>query len=829
MARGALRVWVAGFFAVATLVATFPLILHLPDAVPVDLGDPLLNAWILAWDAHALTTDPLHFFDANIFYPFPQPLTYSDALLSGALLVAPVMLVTHNAVLACNVLLLLSLWLAGFGSYLLVRDLTRHELAAVVAGCLFAFCPYVRAQFAHVQLLQIGWLPLALLFLRRAFRGGGSRDVVLFAACCVCLALASFYLMYLGAVAIGTFLVVEAWANRVGPRVQAGAWVRLVGALALVGLCVIPFGLPYARTQQLFHFQWPVQLIRDLSATWIDFASVLPGHSVYGTVLGRSLQTDWPAEHALFPGLAVLVLALVAVVRLNSMCREDRRELVCYVAMGVVALVLSFGPMARLTRLAEAVPVPYALVDRLVPGFGEAVPMPYALLDRLVPGFAALRVPARFELVLILALAVMAGFGVKALDTVWARTVSSGLRRVFLTGVAAAALLELVPGPTTLHPIETGATVPPVYAWLAAQDPKTVVAEIPATPAAAFRYVYFSTYHWHPLVNGTSGLTPPESEQLSALLDAFPDSIAVESLESLGVRYVVAHRDALDERTDRALDDIGGAGSRLSVAGSFGSDVVYEIPPVDGMTSLQGHARLELPAVVARGLTPSAVLSVTNDTAHPMSGGVPPVSKAEVTVDDAASASTLGLPVLVQPGARVTRAIPLTIDALSGATGEARVRVHVTGRVDLEAYRTVQTRDMETSAQGTGALRASVLRVTLPPVTRTHRTIQIDVVTRNIGQAVWLADNGGTTGAVGAAIRGWYTADGQPAPVNYGTAAHLDWNVSPGQEASFTILASSPNEPGRYDLVLDLVSEGITWFDDVGGGARTVVPVTVDS
>jgi hypothetical protein len=31
-----------------------------------------------------------------------------------------------------------------------------------------------------------------------------------------------------------------------------------------------------------------------------------------------------------------------------------------------------------------------------------------------------------------------------------------------------------------------------------------------------------------------------------------------------------------------------------------------------------------------------------------------------------------------------------------------------------------------------------------------------------------------------------------------------------------------------YYLVLDLISEGVTWFDDIGGGARTVVPVTVN-
>jgi hypothetical protein len=810
MARAPRHVLAAGLFAVAALVATFPLILHPADSVPVDLGDPLLNAWILAWDAHALATDPLHLFDANIFYPFPQPLTYSDALLSGALPLAPFTLATHNAVLAYNVLLLASLWLCGFGTYLLVRDLTRHELAAVVAGCVFAFCPYLRAQLAHVQLLQIGWLPLALLCLRRALRGGRTRDFVLLAVCCVCLALASFYLTYLAAVAIGTYLVVEVWANGVRP----GAWPRLVGALALVALCVVPFGLPYARTQQLFRFQWPVQLIRDLSATWTDFVSVLPGQPVYGAVLGRFLHTDWPAEHALFPGLAVLGLAAVAVVQFERLGGEDRRELVRYLAIAVVALVLSFGPFARLPRLAEA------------------VPLPYAALYQLVPGFAALRVPARFEFVVMLALAVLAGFGVKALASTWSRHMSIGTRRALLAGVAACALLELVPGPTTLNPIETGAAVPPVYAWLADHDPGAVVAELPVTAAANYRYVYFSTYHWHPLVNGTSGFNPPESDQIWAQLNAVPEPSAVASLQALGVRYLLVHRDALDERTDRALDDLDRARSPLRVAASFGSDVVYELASPDGPTSLQGHARLELPAAVARGVTPSAVLSVTNDTPHGLSGGTPPIGQAVVAVDDAARASPLALPALVRPGARVTRAIPIALGGTPGAADQARVRVHVTGPVDLEAGRTVQIRDMPTSAQRTG-LRASVLRVTLPPVIRTRETIPIDVLARNTGQAVWLGsqgagaqalgplgtlgDAGGTTGAVGAAIRGWYTADGQPAAVPSGTAAHLDWNVGPGQEAT-----------GRYDLVLDLVSERVTWFEDVDGGARTVVPVTVD-
>lgn len=41
-----------------------------------DNGDFVLHEWIMAWVAHAVRTNPLHLFDANIFYPEPGALSY---------------------------------------------------------------------------------------------------------------------------------------------------------------------------------------------------------------------------------------------------------------------------------------------------------------------------------------------------------------------------------------------------------------------------------------------------------------------------------------------------------------------------------------------------------------------------------------------------------------------------------------------------------------------------------------------------------------------------------------------------------------------------------
>jgi hypothetical protein len=65
----------AGYLLLA-LVVTFPLVLSFGRSLS-DPVDPLLNAWILAWEHQALLHFPNEFLDANIFYPHKGTLLYS--------------------------------------------------------------------------------------------------------------------------------------------------------------------------------------------------------------------------------------------------------------------------------------------------------------------------------------------------------------------------------------------------------------------------------------------------------------------------------------------------------------------------------------------------------------------------------------------------------------------------------------------------------------------------------------------------------------------------------------------------------------------------------
>ena len=84
----------AAVYLAAAVAGTWPLAAYLASRLgaPEGPGDPYLNLWILGWDLQALTETPSKLldgrvFDAPIFHPASDTLTYSDHLLLQALLI----------------------------------------------------------------------------------------------------------------------------------------------------------------------------------------------------------------------------------------------------------------------------------------------------------------------------------------------------------------------------------------------------------------------------------------------------------------------------------------------------------------------------------------------------------------------------------------------------------------------------------------------------------------------------------------------------------------------------------------------------------------------
>ena len=131
-----------------------------------NLGDDVfLTLEHLLDRARAGQSNPLHLFDANIFWPHAQSLAYADNLM---VLLAPFALIRWMGgswPLALNVVTLAMLFLSLAATYSLTRWLTDRTDASILAAIAYTFGAFTFAHPAHTQLVLLGFFPLAFLLL----------------------------------------------------------------------------------------------------------------------------------------------------------------------------------------------------------------------------------------------------------------------------------------------------------------------------------------------------------------------------------------------------------------------------------------------------------------------------------------------------------------------------------------------------------------------------------------------------------------------------------------------------------------------------------------
>ena len=125
--------------------------------------------------------------------------------------------------------------------------------------------------------------------------------------------------------------------------------------------------------------------------------------------------------------------------------------------------------------------------------------------------------------------------------------------------------------------------VAPVYRWLARQPAGSVTLELPITmhgdtpdPFEQAGYVYASTYHWQPLINGYSGHLPLTAPETYALAIRMPSLEAVNALGTLGLRYVILHREKM-RRSDIVPWESLSRDAGVEEIGRIGGATVYRV------------------------------------------------------------------------------------------------------------------------------------------------------------------------------------------------------------------------------------------------------------
>ncbi len=474
--------------ALALAILVHDQLLHM-YSVP-DLGDPLFSMWRIGWVAHQIVTDPAHLFDTNIFYPERLTLTLSDPMILPALTAAPLLALGVHPVLAYNLLFLSGLWLSGIATYLLVERLTGSPRAAFIAGLMYACYAYRFDHYSHLELQMTQWMPLGLLALHLFLSTGRWPYAIALAGAVVAQLYSSmyyavFFLVYLTVIAIGLLIIHRPPIRRLV--------LPMAASITLAALLAIPIARAFLAAQPT-KGERGVDEITLYSATPIDY---LRAHIYSGVWRHRMLQNA--PERTLFPGAAPL-------------------------ALGAIGLAPPLGAM----RLAYTAGLLVSFDGSL--GLNGVL---YPYLYRWLAPVRGLRAPARFGAIVGLTLSIFAGFGARrVLRWCRLRTCEHAVFAVLIAFVMIDAWPVL-----TLRPVWT--EPPTIYSALKG-TPGAILAETPmlSDETGNVPFMYFSLWHWSPMVNGYSGFIPKSYADLRKEMATFPSAEGVSALRRRGVTHV---------------------------------------------------------------------------------------------------------------------------------------------------------------------------------------------------------------------------------------------------------------------------------------------------
>jgi hypothetical protein len=193
-----------------------------------------------------------------------------------------------------------------------------------------------------------------------------------------------------------------------------------------------------------------------------------------------------------------------------------------YLLLGSLSFLISLGPTINFR--------------------GEALGKgPFIWFHRLMPGFKALRVPGRMAILVMLSIAVIAGFGASWLMNLLRK--KSHMLMILVGFVLIITLCyEYAAFPLNLEYLPEN--TPPVYSWLAKEKGDFAIIEFPLFQAWHLEapYLYWSTKHWKRVVNGYGAFIPPHFWTLKHYFYQFPSMDYLDLVKKYcPVKYVIVH------------------------------------------------------------------------------------------------------------------------------------------------------------------------------------------------------------------------------------------------------------------------------------------------
>jgi len=793
-------------FSVLTLILTYPIITHISRFLPgYYLMDPILNIYILKWDAMKLLSDPLNLFQASIYYPYSNTLAYSECLIGLLPLYFAVSAVTGDPVAIYNIIILLAYLLSAYGMYLLVKNITGKVYPGIIAGIIFSYSTCLMGLYTHIQVLSIFWSLFMLLFLKKYFESGKVNYFALSLLFFVLQVLSCWYIFF--QIAIMYFLFFLCFFIFKKSFAGAVKLKHVISGVLIAFIVILVFALPYYEVRkEIPAFKRSMEEVAGFSPSPGSYLSVPSANLVYSKLLKPFRNYIFPEEEVFFPGFIPLALFIAG----SFLILKKEKKHSFFIILGIVGFILSLGPFLHIgSRMTD-------------------IPLPYAVLYYFVPGFGSMRFPSRFVLSVMISISVISGYAISKINI----GKSGLLVKTLAVILPVFIILEHVMIPLQEQDVSRMYYTAPVYEWLKSEkgDFGIFEAQYPLSnyydPEVEAEYGYFSLYHGKRVVNGWSGIVPPIYCEVIDKLLRFPSRDMIDFLRGMKVKYIILHRRKYDK--EKWLEFTGNI-SRLEgieFHKRFGEDFVFLLKPL----------KEEKPDLWFELMVPERIKA---GTLRKMNAGFLILNKGRYgyankpsnwlkvnavwTINGLKmqpSKQTLPMPVFIGTGKSEPVLMKLNVPELEG---KYVLEVNINGGFLAneikfsEEIKVVKTGLPDSISPG--RLEAEYKDFVVPESVINGDKLEVMGFIRNTGDTLWLSA-GSFNNMRGRVSLGcvWYNEDGNELKVGggyYELRAVLPVDISPGQGMWISMKYSVNIPPGKYKIRVSLVDEHIAWMPDI--------------
>lgn len=553
-------------YFIITLIVTAPLALQFTTHVPgtttwsLDEYGYVWNHWWFKHSMFELGANP--FRTDYLFYPLGTSLVLYAYTLTHVFLALPIHF-AFGIIPASNFTILFSFVTAAFGMYLVMLYLLRvsfaarndkynarlgkaaqnvnlQVLAAFVAGVVFAFASnrYVYLSLGHYNIVASEWLPFYMLFMIKTLREPKTKNAImagLFAAIAMYTETTDGVLLVLLTVAI---LIFE-WRVAIQP---AAIW-RLVILVGATALFFAPLLIPTAL--ELFNsgyalpgFGHSENLLVDLNG-FFSPTSLHPLNRFWTQELDAVRQqiSRFSDVNTFFVGYLTALLALVG---FGVFARRNRM----WLAIAVGFSILAMGPLLHING--------QSVFD--LDGLQVNMPLPFLILH-YIPVIRENRVPNRYSILVVIALAVLVSFAVWWI--LWKISARVQEPRLTYIGIAVSGVLSalLIMEHLAIGLPLTDARIPAVYTQIRSDPEPSTVLSIPLGLRNSFgqsgaedtRTQYYQSEHQKYLLSGQIQRNAPYLFDYFRTLPVISTIMAAEDYQPIEEATLVRDKAAVND------------------------------------------------------------------------------------------------------------------------------------------------------------------------------------------------------------------------------------------------------------------------------------------